>query len=119
MTVSLAPLGIFLTMFPLMVAGYHTAVREPVFQAKSWFTHFRDCMYRTTGAIMIGSGYLIIGEYGLPKTRAEIAVFPLSILAFCITAHFINNYYAEKRGTRIHNATQNIYDKLSARSSQK
>jgi hypothetical protein len=119
MTVSLAPLGIFLTMFPLMVAGYHTAVREPVSQTKSWFIHFRDFVYCSTGGIMVYSGYQIIGEYGPPKTRAELAVFPISIIAFTFAAHYIDTYYSAKQRARIHNATQNIYDKLSDRCSQK
>ena len=68
---------------------------------------------------MVYSGYQMIGEFGPPKARAELAVFPISIIAFTFAAHYIDRYYAEKRGTRIHNATQNIYDKLSARSSQK
>ena len=68
---------------------------------------------------MVYSGYQMIGEYGPPKTRAELAVFPISIIAFTFAAHFIDRYYAAKRRAITHSITQNIYDKLSDRCSKK
>jgi hypothetical protein len=115
MTASLTPVGIGLIVFPLLVAGYQSAVRDSGFQPKSWLMHCRDVVYCATGGGMVFGGFEIIGKYGLHGTRAELSAFPISIVAFSIAAHFIDNYYFAKRKARIQNATNNINNLVSSK----